>query len=127
MFTNLLVTGDKFDKDYYEGAMIVANKGDLKPWQTVLSVGSSVRDVKAGDKVMVNFDNYAVKKYDKNSIQNDLDNNPVTRYKLPWVTLEKDGETDDCLLLDNRDIVYVFEGEERDEPQITIPKKKIIV
>lgn len=127
MFTSIVVTGDKFDKDEYDGGVIVANKGDLKPYQTVIAVGDTVRNLKAGDKVMINFANYAVRKYDKNSIQNDLDNNPTLRYNLNWVVLEEDGEDRECLLINDRDVIYAFDGEERDEPQIELPKKKILL
>lgn len=128
MYTNLVVTGDRFDKDIYSGGVIIANKGDLKPWQTILFKGTSIRDMEIGDKVMINVDNYAVKKYSKDSIQNDLDNNKTIRYMFNWITLyDEQDSPSDCLLLNDRDILYVFEGEEVDEPMIEIPKKKILL
>lgn len=128
MYTNLVVTGDRFDKDIYSGGVIIANKGDLKSWQTILFKGTSIRDMEVGDKVMINVDNYAVKKYSKDSIQNDLDNNKTIRYMFNWITLyDEQDNPSDCLLLNDRDILYVFEGEEVDEPMIEIPKKKILL
>jgi len=128
MFTNIVVTGDRYEKDMRSGGLIVANKGDLKLWQTVLAVGGSVRGISVGDKVMINVDNYAVRRYDKNSIQNDLDNNPVVEYALNWITIDDaDGESGDYLLLTDRDIMYVFTGEEKDEAPIILPKKKVYV
>lgn len=128
LFTNVVVTGDKFEKDMYSGGLIIAYKGDLKLWQTVVAVGSSVRDIHVGDKVMINVENYAVKKYDKNSIQNDLDNNKVIAYNFRWITIDKeDGTQEECLLLNDRDILYSFEGEEKDDPVIEVPKKKKIL
>lgn len=116
LYTGILVTADTFDRDMYERGLIIARKGDLKLWQTVVATGSSVRDIKAGDKVMVSFANYAHRKYDKNSVQNDLDNNPVVEYRLNYVTLDReDGTEQECLLLSDRDVQYVFEGEERDD------------
>lgn len=127
MFTSLIVTGDRFEKDIKDGALIVAKKGDLKLWQTVVSVGNSVRDINIGDKVMVNVENYAVRKYDKNSLQNDLDNNKVLSFNFNWVTMDDDsGNPKDYLLLNDRDILYVFEGEETDDNIIT-PSKKILL
>lgn len=115
MFTTVVTTGDRFTEDQKEGSLIVANKGDLKLWQTVIAVGTSVRDIKEGDKVMINVDNYAVKKYNANSIQNDLNNNPTLRYNLNWITLYDDNEQpQNCLLLTDRDILFSFEGEETD-------------
>lgn len=128
LFTNLIVTGDRFEKDMVEGGLIIANKGDLKLWQKVLYKGSAVRDIEVGDMVMVSFDNYAKKKYDKNSLHNDLDDNPTIEYSLKWVTIDDEqGNPQECLLLNDRDVQYVFEGEEIDTPTIQIPKKKLLV
>jgi hypothetical protein len=127
MFTNIITTGDRFEKDFTQGGLIVAKQGDLKVWQKVIAIGSSVRDISVGDMVMINIANYAVKKYSKDSIQNDLDNNPKIRYNLNWVTMDdENGKSMDCLLLNDRDVLYSFEGEEKDEV-IQIPEKKIIV
>lgn len=131
MFTSLLVTGDLFEKDMVESGVIIAKKGDLKLWQTVLAVGSSVRDIEVGDKVMIIPDHFAVRKYNKNSVQNDLDNNPVLTYNFPFETIEdKDGNVQECLYLDMRDIKYVFEGEEREESKdgcLILPNKPKLI
>ena len=66
-FNHVLITADKFEKDMIQESVIVANKGDLKLWQTVVAVGSAVRDIKVGDKVMIIPEHFAVKKYNKNS------------------------------------------------------------
>lgn len=127
LFTSIVTTGDRFEKDFTQGGLIVAKKGDLKVWQKVIAIGSSVRDINVGDMVMINIANYEVRKYSKDSIQNDLDNNPKIRYNFNWVTIDdKDGNPMDCLLLNDRDILYSFEGEEKDEV-IKIPKKKVIL
>jgi len=127
LFTSIITTGNKFEKDMVEGGIIIARKGDLKLWQKVIAIGSAVRDIKVGDMVMINADHFAVKKYNKNSVQNDLDNNPVLSYKFNWVTIDNaKGEPQECLLLNDRDIEYVFEGEEKDE-SIILPGKKNIV
>ena len=127
MFTNIITAGDRFEKDFTQGGLIVAKQGDLKVWQKVIAIGSSVRDINVGDMVMINIANYAVRKYSKDSIQNDLDNNPKIRYNLNWVTMDdEDGNSMDCLLLNDRDVLYSFEGEEKEEV-IQIPEKKVIV
>ena len=128
LFNHLLVTGDKFEKDMVVGGVIVAKKGDLKLWQTVTAIGSTVRDIKVGDKVMIIPDHFAVKKYNKNSVQNDLDNNPVLTYNFPFETVEnEDGETRDYLYISDNDVRYVFEGEEKEETLILPRKKKVII
>lgn len=125
MFTALITTGNRFEKDFMEGGILIAKQGDLKLWQEVIAIGDSVRGINIGDKVMINPMNYAKKRYDKNSIQNDLDNNPTLKYEFNWVTIDdENGTPQECLLLNDRDIQYVFEGEETDEPQLIMPKKK---
>lgn len=128
LFTNLITTGDKFTEDMVESGLIIAKKGEMKLWQKVIAIGSSVRDIKVGDMVMINADNYVVRKYDKNSLQNDLDNNPKLSYRFNWVTIDdENGEPQECLLLNDRDVLYVFEGEEKNEVIIKPAKKTLIV
>lgn len=128
LFNHLLVTGDKFDKDMVVNGVIVASKGDLKLWQTVIAVGSTVRDIKVGEKVMIIPDHFAVKKYNKNSVQNDLDNNPVLTYNFPFETVDdENGEPKECLYLSDNDVRYAFEGCEKDDALIVPGKKKFIV
>ena len=116
LFTSIITTGDKFEKDMISGNVIIAKAGDIKLWQTVLAVGSTVRDINVGDKVMINAEHYLVKKYDKNSIQNDFDNNPSLGYRFNWVTIDDEkGEPQECMLLNDRDILYVFDGEEKED------------
>lgn len=127
MFTSIVTTADRFNKDFTEGGLVVAQKGDLKLWQRVIAVGSSVRDIKVGDMVMLNMAHYIVRKFDKNSVQNDLDNNPKVRYDLNWLTMDDDnGKPKDCLLFNDRDVLYSFEGEEENEV-IALPDPKVIV
>lgn len=127
LLTNILTTGDKYEEDMYDNGLVTAVKGSLKLYQKVLAVGPVVRDIKEGDMVMIDPRNYAVMKYDKNSIQNDLDNNKRVKWELPWVTVDdKDGKPQNCLLLTDRDIKFVFEGEEKNE-KIIVPNKKLMV
>ena len=128
LFTSIITTGDKFEKDMTENGIITAKAGDLKLWQKVVAVGSSVRDIKVGDMVMINPSHYAVKKYDKNSLQNDLDNNPTLSFKFNWVAVDdENGEPVPHLLLNDRDIEFVFEGEEKEESLIVPGNPKIIL
>jgi hypothetical protein len=46
---------------------------------------------------------------------------------LPWVAVTKDDKTEDCLLLKDRDVLFVFEGEEVIESDILIPDSKLIL
>ena len=121
LFTSILTTGDKYDEDMRENGIIVANKGDLKLYQKVLAVGSSVRDVHVGDMVMFDPKNYAVMKYNPNSLKNDMDMNKVIKWNFPWVNVNGSN----CLLLDQRDLKYVFVGEEKNE-SIILPNRSVI-
>lgn len=128
LFDHLLITADRFDKDMIHNGVIVAGKGDLKLWQTVAAVGSVVRDIKVGDKVMINPNDFAVKKYNKNSVQNDLDNNPVLTYNFPFETVDDEkGNPKDYLYISDRNVKYVFEGIEKDDSLILPGKPKLII
>ena len=129
LFDHLLITADKFEKDMVHNGVILAGKGDLKLWQTVVAVGSVVRDIKVGDKVMIDPNDFAVKKYNKNSVQNDLDNNPVLTYNFPFETIDDEkGEPKDYLYISDRNVKYVFEGIEKDESLLILPgNPKLIV
>ena len=127
-FNHVLVTADKFDKDMVQNGVIIAGKGDLKLWQTVVATGPTVRDIKVGDKVMIIPDHFAVKKYNKNSVQNDLDNNPVLTYNFPFETIDNENEApEEYLYISDQDVRYVFEGEEKDEALIMPGKAALIV
>lgn len=128
LFDHLLITADRFDKDMIHNGVIVAGKGDLKLWQTVVAVGSVIRDIKVGDKVMINPNDFAVKKYNKNSVQNDLDNNPVLTYNFPFETVDDEkGNPKDYLYISDRNVKYVFEGIEKDDSLILPGKPKLII
>lgn len=128
LFDHLLITADRFEKDMVHSGVILAKKGDLKPWQTVVAVGSVVRDIKVGDKVMINPNDFAVKKYNKNSVQNDLDNNPVLTYNFPFETVDDEkGNPKDYLYISDRNVKYVFEGIEKDDSLILPGKPKLII
>ena len=128
LFTNIVTTADKFSKDDKQQGIIIHKKGDLKPWQKVIAVGSTVRDIHEGDTVMINLMNYAVKKYSKDSLQNDLDNNPTMKFSFNTVSIDdEDGKSHLCLLLTDRDVEYIFEGEEKETSSIVVPDNKLIV
>lgn len=126
MFTNILVTGDKYAEDMYDDhGLIECKKGDLKTYQTVLEVGPSVRDIKVGDKVMINIMHFAVMQYDPNSIKEDMGMNKVKGWRFNWVNVNDE----ECLIIDQQDVMFTFEGEEVQgvkNPIIT-PSKKVIL
>ena len=130
LFTSLVTTGEKFAEDVTVAGIIQQDqkKGDLKLYQKVLAVGSSVRDIQVGDTVMINPAAYIHRKYSKDSVQNDMDNNPVLSINIPTIMIDdENGNPQECLLLNDRDIRFVFEGEEKNDALIVPNKPKIIL
>lgn len=110
MFTNIVTTMNSYDEDVTVAGIIDTRKqkGALKEYQTVIAVGSAVRDIKPGDMVCINPIRYAQYKHDKSSLKDLATNNPITGYNFNVV--EIDGK--DCLLLHDQDIRYVIEDYE---------------
>lgn len=103
-------------------------KGTMKEYQTVIAVGSSVRDIKEGDVVCINPTRYAVMKHEDKSMRNGvIGDNLVVGYKFNTITI--DGV--EHLMLYDQDIDFIVEKSEDVEDKavsIVIPEKpKIIV
>ena len=130
MFTDLVITADRFDHDVLEEGILMASKGDLKSYQTVIAIGDSVRNINVGDKVMVNFEVFAEHKIPVNSVKKNMDvNDPVVRYNIPWVNMvDKDGNNQVYIRIPDRAVEFVFEGEEVDAPDIIqVSKPEILL
>lgn len=110
LFTSLVTTMDKYDAPTINDIGLIdttKKEGSVKEFQRVIAVGDTVRECKPGDLVCINPARYAVRKYQENSIKNDLSEmNPITRFVFKTVELADEGE---CLLLDVRDILYIIE------------------
>lgn len=109
LFTALITTMDRYEQDTIDtNGLIDTSKqqGSLKEYQTVLAIGDSVRNIKVGDLVCINPSRYAVKKYEKGSLKdNVITENPTISYNFE--TVEMGGKQ--CLLLQDRDINFVIE------------------
>ena len=131
MFTALIATMDLYEEDgVTKGGIIdsTKQKGTVKEYQKVVAVGSSVREIKAGDMVMINPDRYAVMKHEKGSLKDGIvEDNPVVSYNFK--TVEMNGIQ--YLLLYDSDIKYIIEDytEEEEEAQssLILPEKKEII
>lgn len=131
MFTSIVTTMDTYDQDIISNGLIDGNKrqGMLKEYQTVLSVGSSVRDIKEGDLVCINPSRFAVRKHEAGSLKNNvITDNPVVTYNFD--VIEVGGKQ--CLLLQDRDINFIIEDYEEVPEVVTSPlikpeEKKLIV
>jgi hypothetical protein len=71
-FTTVITTLNTYEEDLIIDGIVRVPKGSLKRYQTVVAVGPNVRDVKEGDLVLLNVQNYAIKKYKNNSIKEDI-------------------------------------------------------
>ena len=132
MFTALITTMDKYEEDVRtSGGLLDVTKqqGGLKEYQTVLAIGSSVRDIKVGDLVCVNPTRFAVKKHQAGTLKDGVvTDNPVVKYNFD--VIEMDGKQ--CLLLQDRDIDFIIEEYEEvpdptPSPLIKPEEKKLIV
>lgn len=126
LFNRILVTADKYEDDIIENGIIRTTKGTLKEYQKVLAVGSTVRDIKEGDLVLINPIRYAVKKHREGSLKDGvITDNPVVSYNFNLV--EVDNKVN--ILLYDSDIDYIIEDYEEDKPSVIIkPKtKKLII
>lgn len=126
LFNRVLVTSDKYEKDVKQGGVVTITAGTLKEYQKVIAVGSTVRDIKEGDLVLINPTRYAVRKHKEGSLKDGvITDNPVTSYNFNLV--EVDGKI--CILLYDQDIDYVIEEhEEAKEPSsLIMPENELIV
>lgn len=132
MFTALITTMDKYEEDVRtSGGLLDVTKqqGGLKEYQTVLAIGSSVRDIKVGDLVCVNPARFAVRQHQAGTLKDGVvTDNPVVKYNFDVIGM--DGKQ--CLLLQDRDIDFIIEEyEEVPDPTpstlIKPEEKKLIV
>ena len=134
LFTNILTTAERYQEDMLNGGIITGKndiQGSIKFYQTVVAVGPMVRGIEVGDQVMINPKKYEVKRYDSNSVKEDMGMNATTGWNWPVVEMDDAaGNPQEYLFLDDRDIEFIFEGEEIPEEKTTLimPKdKKLIV
>lgn len=131
LFNKIVTTMDCYEEDQMSGSIIDTRKtkGSLKEYQTVVAVGSTVRDINVGDVVAINPTRYAVMKHEDKSLKNGvIGDNVVMGYKFNTITLNNK----EHLMLYDQDIDFiVLESEDVEDstsPIIIQPEKpKIIV
>lgn len=111
-WTAVYTTEDCWEDDLIEDGIVKARKGDMKDYQRVVAVGHTCTEVKVGDLVKINLQNYMVPMYKDNSIKNDMmgQENVIT-YRVPKEMI--DGKRYNAL--QERDIAYVVEEYEEVE------------
>lgn len=128
LFTGVLTTANKYETTSTKNGIIISAKqteGHIKEYQTVVKVGSSVREIKPGDIVLINPSRYLRKKFDENSIRDDFDKNPTIEINIPTVVINDK----EYFLIEDRDVAYVIDDCEEipdTKPSIIMPKNTTI-
>ena len=85
MFNGVITTINKYKSDVkLTGTSLIdsTKAGSVKEYQTVVSVGPMVRDIKVGDIVYINPSRYAVKKHKEGSLKDGvITDNPTIGYE----------------------------------------------
>ena len=127
MFNRILVTSDKYEKDVTKGGVVTITAGTLKEYQKVIAVGSTVRDIKEGDIVIINPSRYAVKKHAEGSLKDGIiTDNPTVSYNFNLVEINNKL----YILLYDQDVDYIvkdFEEIDEADPKIIMPSHDIIL
>lgn len=130
MFNRIVTTMDTYEKDQYNGNLLdtTKQKGSLKEYQTVLAVGTTVRDIKVGDLVCIDPTRYMVTKHREKSLQgNIMGDDMAVGYKFNTIKLGDD----ECLMLFDQDISFIVEDsedvEDQTAPLIIQPEKPSII
>ena len=127
MFNRILVTSDKYEKDVTKGGVVTITAGTLKEYQKVIAVGSTVRDIKEGDVVIINPSRYAVKKHAEGSLKDGIiTDNPTVSYNFNLVEINNTL----YILLYDQDVDYIvkdFEEIDEADPKIIMPSQDIIL
>ena len=109
---HILTTADKYVTTQLKDGIVDTSKeeGQIKEYQTVISVGPNVRDVKVGDLVLINPERYLVPIHtlNENSVF-EKDKDEVQRVlRLPVLELA----SGDCLYLYDTDVDLIIEDYE---------------
>jgi hypothetical protein len=129
VFNKIVTTCDVYQMGKSTGGIIIKTDGTIKEYQRVEAVGSTVRDIKVGDIVMINPKRYLVAKHnDKPDSVKNVNGDEVT-FSVDFPILEYGGKKH--LLIYDQDIDYIIDGEEVEDEQtkssLILPSNKIIV
>lgn len=129
VYTRLITTANRYTESQKVGNILDANKleGRYKEYQTVVRVGSSVREVKEGDVVLIDPSRYMKRQYSDNSLREDFVENPIVSIDIPTVAMNGV----DYFMIEERDIAYVIVDSEeipdKKASTIIMPKEKKII
>lgn len=131
LFNKIVTTCEVYKSDKTSGGIIVKTDGTIKEYQRVEAVGSTVRDIKVGDLVLINPKRYIVPQHNEKrdeSLKGVIGDELTMGVDFPMV--EYGGKRH--LIIYDQDIDYIIDGEEVEEELIKSPlilpkEKKIIV
>lgn len=131
LFNKIVTTCDTYNNDKTKGGIIVKTDGTIKEYQRVEAVGSTVRDIKVGDLVMINPTRYIVPNHREKrdeSIKGVIGDELTLGVNFPIVEYGDKRH----LLINDQDVDYIIDGEEVEDEQpkspLILPEaKKIIV
>lgn len=129
LFNKIVTTCDVYEKGKTNGGIIVKTEGTIKEYQRVEAVGSTVRDVKVGDLILINPKRYLVPQHKdkKDSVRNVIGDELTMGVDFPMV--EYGGKRH--LLIYDQDIDYIIDGEEVEEeqktPSLILPEEKKVI
>lgn len=109
LFTGVVTTAVKYVGDVLtESGLVDLRKkdGELNPYQTVVAVGTTVRDLQPGDIVKINLNRYLVVSHRPGNFdpeQNLTKDSQLIKYQVPMVEMNDK----EYLFLQNNDIEYV--------------------
>lgn len=124
MFTAIVTTMDTYEAaSPNEIVNDQTKEGAIKELQRVVAIGTSVRDIKVGDLVHLDFTRYAVKQHKDGSLKDGvIQDNPVMSYNFNTIIL--DGK--EYLYVQYNDVVFVVEDYEEVEDTLVTPTKTLI-
>lgn len=131
LFNKIVTTCNTYSNDKTKGGIIVKTDGTIKEYQRVEAVGSTVRDIKVGDLVMINPTRYIVSNHREKrdeSLKGVIGDELTLGVNFPIVEYGDKRH----LLINDQDIDYIIDGEEVEDEQpkspLILPEaKKIIV
>lgn len=127
MFNKLVTTANRVKQNTNEIIIDITKINQvIDDFQTVVSIGSSVRDIKVGDLVCINPDRYAVKKYQQKSASAEVEGyeNTIIGYDIPRIILD-DVEH---LMITDSDVIYIVDEYEKIKKSTIIDtSKKLII
>lgn len=129
VYTRIITTANKYESSQKTGNLLDVNKleGRYKEYQTVVRVGSSVREVKEGDVILIDPSRYMKRQFSDNSLREDFVENPIVSIDIPTITMDDI----DYFMIEERDIAYIIEESEevpdkKTGQSIILPKNKVI-